>query len=53
MLTCGAFYGGSADGGSAMWIVLYVATIASLSALGLVPTLPVETDESPAPDSEM
>jgi hypothetical protein len=53
MLTCGALYGGSADWGSAMWIVLYVATIASLSALGLVPTLPVETDESPAPDSEM
>jgi hypothetical protein len=29
-----------------MWIVLYVATIASLSALGLAPPfLPVEIDE--------
>lgn len=39
---------GFVDRGDAMWIVFYIATIASLSALGLAPNfLPDETDEEP------
>lgn len=39
---------GLSTGGTAMWIVFYIATIASLSALGLAPNvLPEETDEEP------
>jgi hypothetical protein len=36
-----------------MWIVLYVATIASLRAWGLVPSLPEQTDNSDAPDADL
>ncbi|HET7257269.1 MAG TPA: hypothetical protein VFJ46_26195 [Xanthobacteraceae bacterium] len=39
---------GFVDRGDAMWIVFYIATIASLSALGLAPNFrPDETDEEP------
>jgi hypothetical protein len=33
-----------------MWILLYIATMASLSAMGLVP---VETDEERFPHSDL
>ncbi len=37
-----------------MWIVFYIATIASLSALGLAPNLPTETtDEDEMPGGDM
>jgi hypothetical protein len=37
-----------------MWIVLYVATIASLSAMGVVPNfLPVEKGEDPTPENDI
>ena len=37
-----------------MWLVLYVATIASLSALSLLPDLvPIKIDEKKAPYSDM
>jgi hypothetical protein len=32
-----------------MWIVLYIATIASLSAIGVPGFLPAEKDEGPTP----
>jgi hypothetical protein len=32
-------------GGPAMWIVFYIATIASLSALGLAPNVVPETED--------
>jgi hypothetical protein len=39
---------GFVDRGDTMWIVFYIATIASLSALGLAPNfLPDEADEEP------
>jgi hypothetical protein len=42
---------GSSAGDEAMWIVFYVATIATLSAMGMVPALaPVETREDPERD---
>ena len=34
-----------AKGGPAMWIVFYIATIASLSALGLAPNVVPETED--------
>jgi hypothetical protein len=34
-----------AKGGPAMWIVFYIATIASLSALGLAPNVVPETKD--------
>jgi hypothetical protein len=40
--TCTA---GLRRGGPAMWIVFYIATIASLSALGLAPNLVPETKD--------
>jgi hypothetical protein len=40
-----------------MWLVLYVATIASLSALSLLPTLsptaPIKTDEDRTPHIDL
>jgi hypothetical protein len=39
-------------GDKAMWIVLYVATIASLRAMGLA-FVPVETDKERGPYSDM
>jgi hypothetical protein len=40
-------------GGRAMWIVMYVAMIASLSAMGLAPSLvPVAADEDQLPHDE-
>jgi hypothetical protein len=40
-------------GGRAMWIVMYVAMIASLSAMGLAPSLvPVPADEDQLPHDE-
>ena len=40
-------------GGKAMWIVMYVAMIASLSAMGLAPSLvPVPADEDQLPHDE-
>jgi hypothetical protein len=37
-----------------MWLVLYVATIASLSALSLLPDLaPIKIDEKQSPYSDM
>jgi hypothetical protein len=39
---------GILSGDKAMWIVWYVATIATLTAMGMVPPLPeVATDEDP------
>ena len=40
-------------GGRAMWIVMYVAMIASLSAMGLAPSLvPLPADEDQLPHDE-
>jgi hypothetical protein len=37
-----------------MWIVMYVAMIASLSAMGLAPNLlPVETDKDQLPHDDI
>jgi hypothetical protein len=37
-----------------MWIVLYVATIATLSAMGIVPAFaPVEIDEDLMPERDI
>jgi hypothetical protein len=45
------------DRGIIMWLVLYVATIASLSALSLLPTtlapMPIKTDENRTPYIDM
>jgi hypothetical protein len=41
-------------GDEAMWIVLYVATIATLSAMGIVPAFPpAEIDEDPMPEGDI
>ena len=40
-------------GDQAMWIVMYVAMIASLSAMGLAPSLvPLAVDKDQLPDDE-
>jgi hypothetical protein len=45
---------GILSGDEAMWIVLYVATIATLSAMGIVPAFaPVEIDEEPMPERDI
>jgi hypothetical protein len=47
-------HGSSEPGGLAMWIVMYVAMIASLSAMGLAPNLlPVETDKDQLPHDDI
>jgi hypothetical protein len=42
------------SGGSAMWLVWYVATIGTLSALSLLPSLaPMKAHEDRTPDADM
>ena len=49
---CGRPWGGR-TGGGAMWIVMYVAMIASLSAMGLAPSLvPLQVDKDQLPHDE-
>ena len=46
-------HGPSNRGDQAMWIVMYVAMIASLSAMGLAPSLlPVETNKDQLPHDD-
>jgi hypothetical protein len=49
----GVTVGWSNRGDEAMWIVMYVAMIASLSAMGLAPSLvPVQADKDQLPHDE-
>ena len=49
--TVGLFTGG--QGGQAMWILMYVVTIASIRAMGLAPSLMLWETEDRGPYSDM